>query len=371
MNRHRRFHTVSAVVCASVMAGFSGFTTSARQASTAATGSVCDITTTERVVAVGDVHGAYDRFIAILREAGLIDGRQRWTGGRAVLVQTGDVLDRGADSRKVMDLLRRLETEASRAGGRVIALLGNHEVMRIIGDLRYVSAGEYAAFKTPESTDLRDRYYQAVLADEKKRAKAAGLPLDERAFRDDFVGRFPLGSIEMQMAFAADGEYGRWLRGHDTMAMVNGVVFLHGGTTQAVAAMGCAAVNAKVKSELATAKISDPNIDKTLLAASDGPLWYRGLVEEPPAVDAESLDSILRSLKARGIVVGHTVALGKLRQTFEGRVTQIDTGMLNGEFYPGGAPSALEILSGTFTAIYIGKREVISRPVAAERSALR
>ena len=70
-------------------------------------GAPCEITTQERVVAVGDIHGGYDAFVAILREAQLLDRRDRWIGGRAVLVQTGDVLDRGADSRKALDLLRR------------------------------------------------------------------------------------------------------------------------------------------------------------------------------------------------------------------------------------------------------------------------
>src|SRR5688572_28492471 len=94
----------------------------------------CDVTTTERVVAIGDVHGAHDQFVAILRAAGLIDGRSRWRGGRAILIQTGDVFDRGTDSRKSVDLLRRLERDARSAGGRVIALMGNHEVMRLVGD---------------------------------------------------------------------------------------------------------------------------------------------------------------------------------------------------------------------------------------------
>ena len=107
----------------------------------------CDITTSERVVAIGDVHGAYDKFVALLRAAGLINDRQRWVGGRARLVQTGDLLDRGADSRKVVDLLIRLEREAAAAGGRVHALVGNHEFMRLVGDWRYVSPGEYKAFQ--------------------------------------------------------------------------------------------------------------------------------------------------------------------------------------------------------------------------------
>ena len=92
--------------------------------------SPCDIQTTERVVAVGDVHGAFDNFVAILRAAQVIDNRNRWSGRRTVLVQTGDILDRGPDSRKAIDLLRRLERDAQRAGGRVVSLLGNHELMR-------------------------------------------------------------------------------------------------------------------------------------------------------------------------------------------------------------------------------------------------
>jgi hypothetical protein len=89
-------------------------------------GSPCNFSTPDRIVAVGDVHGAFDKFVKILQAARVIDGRQRWSAGGAVLVQTGDVVDRGADSRRALDLLRRLEGEAERAGGRVVPLLGNH-----------------------------------------------------------------------------------------------------------------------------------------------------------------------------------------------------------------------------------------------------
>src|SRR6476619_2557951 len=112
-------------------------------------------TDVERVVAVGDVHGDYTRFVAVLRSAGLIDEKGRWTGGKAHLVQTGDVLDRGADSRKVMDLLMSLEKQAAKAGGHVHALIGNHEARNLYGDLRYTTAEEFAAFKTGQSAEVR------------------------------------------------------------------------------------------------------------------------------------------------------------------------------------------------------------------------
>ena len=97
-----------------------------------------------RLVVVSDVHGDLGQFVTVLTQAGVIDGARKWTGGTTVVVQTGDVPDRGPDSRKVMDLLMDLEKQARKAGGVVHALLGNHEVMNMVGDLRYVTPEEYA-----------------------------------------------------------------------------------------------------------------------------------------------------------------------------------------------------------------------------------
>jgi len=314
------------------------------------------------------VHGAYDRFITILRAAGLIDGRERWAGGRAIFVQTGDVLDRGPDSRKALDLLRRLEGEASRAGGRVHALLGNHEVMRMLGDLRYVSSREYAAFRSVESEQLRERYYLAVMTDAATRASGAGQKFDAPAFRTAFLDRTPFGWVEMQVAFGPKGEYGRWLRERDTMVEVNGIVFVHGGISPSVAVLGCAKVNAAVRSELRAkpAALDAKQAADLLAPREDGPLWYRGLALESESAFASELESILRELNARAIVTGHTVTVdGRVTTRFGGRVIQLDTGMLGGTFYPAGRAAALEIRDGTFTAIYEDKREVLSQvPVA-------
>lgn len=323
----------------------------------------CDVKTSERIVAVADAHGAYDRLVAILRAAGLVDDRQRWSGGRAILVQTGDVTDRGADSRRILDLLRRLEGEASRAGGRVHALLGNHEAMRMIGDLRYVSAEEYAAFRTDQSEELRERYYRVVLDNAAAQAKTAAEPFSEESFRARFLEQTPIGFIELVLAFAADGEYGRWLRERDTMVRINGIVFIHGGVSPAVAPLGCAAINATVRSELKSAPAIDPQQLASLLASrEDGPLWYRGLALENETTFLPEVETILQTLNARMIVVGHTVAAnGRVTPRFGGRVVQLDTGMLDGSFFPGGRASALEIRDGKLTAIYEDRREDLDR----------
>jgi hypothetical protein len=319
----------------------------------------CNLETPERIVAVADVHGGYDRFVSILRTAGLIDNRDRWAGGRAVFVQTGDVLDRGPDSRRAMDLIRRLSNEATRAGGRVHALLGNHEVMRLLGDLRYVSSGEYAAFRSVESETLRDRYYTVAAGEAADRAKSAGQKFDERAFRSAFMDRTPLGWVQMQLAFGPKGDYGQWLRERDTMVRINRIVFVHGGISPAVAALGCAKVNATVRADLASTTPRDAQQAAAMLSTSEeGPLWYRGLAQNDESTFAPDVEAILLKLNARAIVIGHTVsASGRLTPRFGGRVIQLDTGMLGGTFYPSGRAAALEIRDGRFTAIYEDRRD--------------
>jgi hypothetical protein len=331
--------------------------TASRPAAQSDAVSPCDITTPERVVAIGDIHGAFDSFVTILREAGLVGGNRRWTGGKAVLVQTGDVLDRGPDSRRVLDLLRNLEREAARAGGQVHALVGNHEVMRLIGDLRYVSAKEYSAFQTPDSGSLRDALYTSASTSLKEQARKTGEQFDEGAYRKQFYADTPLGLVEMHRAFSPKGEYGAWLRTKRAFVKINGVLYVHGGFSPAVAAMGCAALAARTRTELQAATL-DATTAVELLSREDGPLWYRGLVDGT-ATDAD-VTAMLASLGAKAIVVGHSVTRDMTIQSlFGGRVIAIDTGMLGGTFYPGGVPSALEIAGETRTSIYIGKREPI------------
>jgi hypothetical protein len=100
----------------------------------------------ETVVAIGDVHGDFDDFTAILQQTHLVDKQNHWTGGKTTLVQVGDLVDRGPKPRQVLDVVIALQEEAPKSGGRVVSLLGNHEMMNLMGDLRYVTAENYASF---------------------------------------------------------------------------------------------------------------------------------------------------------------------------------------------------------------------------------
>jgi hypothetical protein len=308
-----------------------------------AAGSPCEIDGVDRIVAVGDVHGAYDRFVEILRQAGIIDARLHWTGGRAHLVQTGDIVDRGADSRKALDLLRALEDEARRAGGAVHPLLGNHEVARMLGDDRYMTPGEAAAFVTPKSEQLRNAFISQA-------------PKDKR---DELAKTTPVGWVEMAQAFSRRGDYGRWLRTHDTVIRINGIVFLHGGISPRIAGRTCNDINTQVRREMTDDEDKTrANALASLAASVDGPLWYRGLAQEPDTFEPQ-FDEILRGQHARAIVVGHTVIPGgRVGVRFSGRLFEIDTGM-QPAYVPDGRASALEIQGGHVTAIYTDRRDVV------------
>jgi len=314
--------------------------------------SPCEWDHIEHVVAVGDVHGAYDRLVEILKTAGVIDAAGHWAAGTTHFVQLGDLVDRGSDSRKALDFVRRLEHEAHAAGGQAHILLGNHEAARMLGDLRLTVPGEYAAFATADSEKLRDRYFKT-------------LKFRNNAERDLALAQTPPGFVEMREAFGRDGDYGRWLRQLPATITINGVVFAHGGISPAVAPMGCAAINEQVQQELTD------DLDKTraaplesLTARVDGPLWYRGLAQEPESF-APEVGEILSALGARAIVVAHTVtAAGRITPRFDGRVIQIDTGM-QPAYVQGGRASALDLdlrHPDEATAIYLDRRDPVPLP---------
>ena len=304
----------------------------------------CGIEGVERIIAIGDVHGAYDRFVEILQTAALIDNRQRWIGGRAHLVQLGDVVDRGPDSRKALELLQRLEGEAASAGGAVHALLGNHEIARMLGDLRLVHPGEYKAFVTDNSEEMRKRLLELVK------------PPDP----EEFLKTTPLGQTEMIVAFGAKGDYGKWLRTHDAVAKINGILFLHGGISPAMAATSCDDINAAVQREITADFDQTQKAPLSSLAARvDGPLFYRGLADEPDEFGPQ-VDEILAKQGVRAIVIGHTVSpTGRIRPRFGGKVVQIDTGM-QPAYVPNGRASALEIKGEQVTAIYQERRDPVA-----------
>ncbi|MBI1899278.1 MAG: metallophosphoesterase [Acidobacteria bacterium] len=306
-------------------------------------------TRVEKVVAIGDLHGDYEQFLVVLRAAGLVDARAKWIGGRAHLVQTGDVLDRGPDSRNIMDLLIELATEARRAGGQVHALIGNHETMNLIGDLRYTSPAEFDSFRTNDSETVRQKFYRRRVVHELRQPESDEPPpkLDDD-YRKQWEARHPLGYFEHRMSFAPDGKYGRWIRGNNAILKINDTLFLHGGISPKYRAYSVREINEEVRREL-----RDFNrLPGGFVLDSEGPLWYRGLATEDETLLGNHVDGLLATYGVNRIVIGHTITGSTILPRFGGKVVMIDVGL--SKVY-GGPPAGLVLEKGTAYALHRGE----------------
>ena len=339
----------------------------------------------DRIVAVSDIHGAYSALVTTLQEADVIDDDLAWSGGKTHFVITGDLLDRGPDSRRVMDLIIRLEYEAPLAGGRVHQLLGNHEVMNLIGDLRYVSDEEYAAFLDIESAEERELWYQRF-----RRNKPEDV--DESAVRSEFDEKTPPGYFGHRRAFRHDGIYGQWLLKKPIMIVINDTVFVHGGVPPYVAEHGLEGVNGALKKDLfeymttsaalvdtdvlspidrfkespaiLTEKIETGQLEAEPMIAAQhlvdlsdsplhgpvGPTWYRGTATCNRLIEGDALNVALSAIGATRAVIGHTTTTTRrVQQRMNGRIVEIDTGMLKANYE--GSGNALIIDGGELSVV--------------------
>lgn len=368
-----------------------------------------------RIVAIGDVHGAIDELRALLESAELTNVDQQWIGGNDTLVQTGDLTDRGTGVRAVLDLLMRLETEAEEAGGEVLIVLGNHETMSMMANLRDTTPELLAAFVAPESESRREEGYADYLALVEARADALGPLASEPLSRSAWMDSHPPGFLEYIDAFGPDGRYGRWLRSKPVVARVGDSIFLHGGLHPS-GPTDLGDINSQARRELetydrqrrelidrglilpfstfqeilATVSLelirwstlvsptgppepgpgirvsSDEREEIDLLLAvqglrewsiidENGPVWFRGLARWDELEDLPQVRALTERYEAVRVVVGHTPqASGRIIARFEHRVFLIDTGMLASAY--AGRASALEIDDGGLTAIYLDGR---------------
>jgi hypothetical protein len=270
-----------------------------------------------RVVAIGDVHGDMKATRAALRLAGAIDDEGHWSGGELVVVQTGDILDRGDDEQAILDWFETLRKEAAAAGGAFHVLNGNHELMNAAGDLRYVTPGGYADFRDVAGLDISG--LDAIAENERHRVAA----------------------------FKPGGPYARILGEKNTAIIVGDTVFVHGGLTPRYADYGLARLNAEIRCWLrgqtrAPAHLEDPN----------GPTWSRHYSMGEARCDL--LARTLAKLGARRMVVAHTPQIPRgVNAACQGRVWRIDVGLAA---HYGGPIEVLE-LRGTTARVLRGKRE--------------
>jgi Calcineurin-like phosphoesterase len=249
--------------------------------------------------AIGDAHSDYVRLARVMRAAGLIDQADHWTGGKAVLVTTGDMIDKGPRALDVLHLLRSVRDEAQAAGGRVIILAGNHE------------------------------------------AEFLANPLAPKG--EEFARQLKAANIDPVSVGRCEGEIGQFLCSLSFGARVDDWFFSHAGNTDD---RTVSAIEADIRNGLAESGYKTKELigNDSLLEArldQDGPNGKPWLQERMPTLDEKALlKTNARELGVAHIVEGHKPAKvefldGTVRQHGEmfqrwGLFFLIDTGMSEG-----------------------------------------
>jgi hypothetical protein len=243
----------------------------------------------DRIVAIGDVHGDFNALRRCLKIAGVCDEDERWTGGTTHLVQLGDILDRGDTERSCIDLLFSLKTQARASGGDVHILLGNHELMNVDRDFRYVTPNSWTGWTSGSDDD--DQALSDLLFAERRHA--------------EILSKFPM-CRERAAAFLPGGHMARRLARMPVAVRIGDTLLVHAGVRLAYARYGLDKIN-----EEAAAWLSGRGPRPKILDADDSPLWVRQYSVPNVRDSAErELEQVLRTVGAQRMVVGHTPQVG-------------------------------------------------------------
>jgi hypothetical protein len=231
---------------------------------------------------LSDIEGNFRAFRRLLQGNGVIDEQMNWTFGDGHLVLVGDFCDRGDHVTEVYWLIYSLEEKAKAAGGHVHLVLGNHEIMNMSGDLRYLHP------KYQQTTVLLHHSYPAL--------------------------------------YGPQTELGRWLRTKNIVEKVGNVIYAHGGISLLVDAMD---INTTGINDLSrpfyadsTYRYNNPRLDT--LFSDMGPFWFRGYYKTEKALP-EDVTETLKKFSVNHIVTGHTVVADTVSMWYNGKLFNTDT----------------------------------------------
>lgn len=252
------------------------------------------VVTPGKIFVVGDIHGKYNALISLLKNNKIIGTDLAWNFGNGQLVFLGDVFDRGAYVTEVLWFLYDLQVQALKSGGDVHLLLGNHEIMALERDHRYLNA-KYDYFS--EYTQV---YYSQL--------------------------------------FENNSVLGKWLRSRNLILQINGYLFLHAGISPEFADFGFtfSDVNTLVQQYLQSDYGTEQNAVVKVILGSVGPLWYRGYFntntnmeydnedfDKIPVVAQKFVDDYLNSRGLKRMVIGHNEQIS-IGTSYNGRIISAD-----------------------------------------------
>jgi hypothetical protein len=233
-----------------------------------------------KIFAISDIHANFKGLKNILIGAGVIDKKLNWSFGKGHFVFDGDVFDRGAYPTECIWLIYKLEEEAEKAGGRVHFILGNHELLNLYGNTKYVNK--------------------------------------------NILGNIPLMKEEYINLYGVNTELGRWFRTKNGIEKIGNFVFVHAGISPLLNSLNLSLnkINKITRNIIGKTKeqITDEK-EKLIAAGKTSPYWFRGFILNP--VSKDSAETIFNNMGAERIIVGHTI-IDNIKSFYGGRVVGIN-----------------------------------------------
>jgi calcineurin-like phosphoesterase family protein len=255
-----------------------------------------------KMLILSDIEGNFEAFRKLLQANHVIDDDFNWTFEKNHLVLIGDFVDRGTMVTEVLWLIYSLEEKAKAAGGYVHYILGNHEIMNMSNDLRYV----------------QPRYLRNAA----------------------------LMNTSYMKLFGPDAEIGRWLATKNVTERVGDILFMHGGISQYINMMN---IPLKELNDLVRPFYTDTTYEYkdnrlNILYSDIGPFWYRGYYTAPKATMAQ-IDSTLSIYDVRYLTTGHTIVASEIKSFYDGKLFDTDV------HHAGGHSEALLYEDGKFVRV--------------------
>lgn len=250
--------------------------------------------TTENVLAISDIEGDFDAAVNLLIASGVIDNSLNWRFGKGHLVLIGDMVDRGTNVVPVLWLLYKLEAEATKAGGNLHYVLGNHE--------RYLLDGR--------TKSVADKYF----------------------------GTYRATNMTQRQLWSDDTVLGRWLRSKPVLLKINDILYVHGGISPEVLNKNLTLdyIDNLAKESFVTAGTIVKTIEGDILHSSTGLLFYRGLASDMsdqglgPKASEHHVEQLLTVYDAGKIAIGHTLTK-HIGFDFKNKVIRVDVDHAAGE----------------------------------------
>lgn len=297
---------------------------------------------TERLVAIGDLHGDLEKTRQSLRLAGLVDESDKWIGGSTTVVQIGDILDRGGEELKILYFIEKLKREAARCGGEIISMNGNHEIMNVEGDFRYVTAEGLEEFKIwADWYSMGNKMKSLCSGLEKNRRDIfEGIPHSFNGVKAEFSDGFQARIAALRPSGPISA---RFLSKNVTVLVIGDSVFVHGGLLPSHVSYGLDRINEEVRDWILNGSSQARRYSPASCRGRNAVVWLRSFSDESPAkCDCEALEHVLATIPgAKRMIMGHTIQQVGINAVCEDRAIRIDVGMSKGCI--DGLPEVLEI----------------------------